>query len=107
MSVKGHVPACFALSDLYDGAMTPNTIRAQRRIELLGTESRPSSVYKVLKRRQPQAEMHMVWSAGPKKFDAYNEKVQEELFAEQKAATIKRKGLIKTVCPHPYPLLSL
>ena len=107
MSVKGHIPACFALSNLHDGAMTPNTIRVQRRIELLGTESRPNSGYKVLKRRQPQAEMHMVWSAGPKKFDEYNEEVQEELFAEQKAATIKRKSLIKTVCPHPYPLLSL
>ena len=51
--------------------------------------------------------MHMVWSAGPKKFDAYNKEVQEELFAEKKATTIKRKSLIKTVCPHPYPLLSL
>jgi hypothetical protein len=45
-------------------AMTPNTWRQQHLLKLLGTESRPSSVYKVLKRRQPQAEMHMLWSAG-------------------------------------------
>lgn len=45
-------------------AMTPNTWKQKHLLELLGTESRPTTVYKVLKRRQPQAQMHMLWSAG-------------------------------------------
>lgn len=82
------------------GMTTPNMLRKQQRIELLGTDSRPSSVYKILKRRQPQAEMHMMWSVGPKKFDSYNKQMEDELLTEQnKITTIKRKALIKTVCP--------
>ena len=75
--------------------LTPNTLKQQHTMELLGTESRPSSVYRVLKRRQPQAEMHMLWTGGPKRFDSYKQNLEAELLAEKKASTMRRKLLIK------------
>jgi len=78
-------------------ALTPNTIRRQHLTELMGTDSRPTSVYKVLKRRQPQAEFHMLWSVGPKRFDSYRQNAENELLAEKKADQAKRRLLIKQV----------
>jgi len=75
--------------------LTPNTLKQRHTLELLGTESRPSSVYRVLKKRQPQAQMHMLWTGGPKRFDAYKQNVEAELLAEKKAANMQRKLLIK------------
>lgn len=76
-------------------ALTPNTLRQQHLKELMGTDSRPTSVYKVLKRRQPQAEFHMLWSAGPKRFDDYRMNAETELLAGKKAEQAKRRLLIK------------
>ena len=78
-------------------ALTPNTSRRQHLAALMGTDSRPSSVYRVLKRRQPQAEFHMLWSAGPKRFEDYRQNMENELLADKKAEQAKRRLLIKQV----------
>lgn len=78
-------------------ALTPNTARRQHLAALMGTDSRPSSVYRVLKRRQPQAEFHMLWSAGPKRFENYRQNLENELLADKKAEQAKRRLLVKQV----------
>ena len=91
-----------------EGALTPNTQKKQHLATLLGTESRPSSVYRVLKRRQPQAEFHMLWSAGPKRFDGYRQNLENELLTEKKAEQAQRRLLIKQVIfPQGRPLLAM
>ena len=77
--------------------LTPDTLRQQHMVQLLGTQSRPSTVYQVLQRRQPQAQFHMMWmsSAGPKRFDSYQKNMEAELLAEKKASNVRRKSLIK------------
>ena len=77
--------------------LTPNTLRQQHIVQLLGTQSRPSTVFQVLQRRQPQAQFHMMWmsSAGPKRFDSYEKNMEAELLAEKKASNVRRRALIK------------
>jgi hypothetical protein len=77
--------------------LTPNTLRQQNIVQLLGTQSRPSTVFQVLQRRQPQAQFHMMWmsSAGPKRFDSYEKNMEAELLAEKKSANVRRRSLIK------------
>ena len=77
--------------------MTPNTLRKKHRIELFGTESRPSTVYQILKRRQPMAEFEMLWTGGPKGRHVQN--VEDEAVAEKRAANSRRRALIKQVDP--------
>jgi hypothetical protein len=48
--------------------------------KVLGTESRPSTVLQVIRRRQCHADLHMMWSVSPnRRFDAYQSRVEGEL----------------------------